>query len=102
MLEFDDASDAGTISMRQSHPKLLMRARLDKNIIQTSLLQIDKEGKWFVLDPLWPYLIQSQTITMRWWNKNRDPQTCYTSLQGLEYRLAQAYTAWYLMNTPAR
>lgn len=101
LLEFADPTDAGPVIAEGKPSKLLLRARADRDIVQTSLSQIDNEGRLFDAESLWPYLQKSQELTIRWWNKNHDPQTTYTYLKGLEYRLAQAYGARWLMSKSA-
>ncbi len=94
ILEFNNEQEAGSlISERSNTLALPFRARFDHDIVQTSLPQIDEQGKFFSLGPIWKYLLNAREMTARWPNENEEPITRYTYIDGLEYRLIQAYAA---------
>ena len=94
ILEFNNEQEAGSLISERSNTLVLpFRARFDHDIVQTSLPQIDEEGKFFSLAPIWKYLLNAQEMTARWPNENEEPITRYTYIDGLEYRLIQAYAA---------
>ena len=97
-LEFQDAPF--DTQDRQKHT-LNIRARFDNDtIIQANLPQADHEGKIFSLEPLWPYLPHAREMRMRWMNTDQE-HIALAEIRGLEYRLIQAYAAWYLMHLKA-
>ena len=100
-LEFVNADEAGSMILNHNTFVLPFRARFDDVIVQANLIQIDEKGQFFSLASLWKYLPNAREITARWPDENDEPVTRHAYINGLEYRLIQAYAAWYLTHPNA-